>query len=222
MSRDYIPHAEHELAAWADRFAAFAEAHAGEIGLTEDDLTALLHDHEAFDTARREHDRAADLARAACKLKSITQRSLVDRMRAIAMRIQAAPAIDDGDRASLGLSLGLPKEYVPLEVSDEKPFAVIDTSGRLMHVLRIMNLTEKGSPKARPGNAIGCEIWVKVGDTPSGPEDVRYVGTTTDGLRVVEFSAEDGGKKAHYMLRWVGRRSAVGAWSRTFAATIAA
>ncbi len=222
MSRDYMPHAEHELAGWADKFVAFAQAHAEDISLTEDELTALVNDHEAFDSARSEYDVLAAQARGACKMKNQARRSLVDRMREIAMRIQTSPAINNGDRASLGLSLGLPREHVPLEFSDELPYAAIDSFGRLKHVLRITNKTEKGSSKARPGNATGCEVWVKVGDSPSGHEELRYVGTATDGLRVVEFSAEDGGKKAWYMLRWVGRRSAVGSWSGTFSATIAA
>lgn len=222
MSRDYMPHAETELILWTDRFAAFAEAHAAEIGLTENDLSALAGDHEAFDTARREQDHAADVARAASKQKNSAQRRLVERMRAIAMRIRTSPAISDVDKAVLGLSLGRPKEHVPLDRSFERPYAVIDGRQRLRHVLRITNTTELGSTKARPENATGCEIWMAVGERPAGPEEMRYVGMATNGRRVVEFPFEDGGKKAYYMLRWVGRCSTVGSWSRTVAATIAA
>jgi hypothetical protein len=222
MSRDYIPHAENKLIPWADGFVAFAEAHAGEIGLTEDEVNALLNDRDAFDDARRSYEVLAASARGACRMKDSTRRTLTDRMRDIAMRIQSNPAISDADRRRLGLSLGLPKEHVPLDLLVETPGAVIDGRQRLRHVLRITNRTEDGSPKARPGNAIGCEVWMQVGDTPSGPEHLKYVSTVSNGLHVIEFPAEDGGKQAHYMLRWTGRRSTVGSWSRTFSATIAA
>jgi hypothetical protein len=38
----------------------------------------------------------------------------------------------------------------------------------------------------------------------------------------LSFEASQGGMQAHYMARWVTRRGAIGAWSETSSATVAA
>jgi hypothetical protein len=39
---------------------------------------------------------------------------------------------------------------------------------------------------------------------------------------VTEFDGADGGKTAHYMLRWINSRAETGPWSQTVSATIGA
>ena len=49
---------------------------------------------------------------------------------------------------------------------------------------------------------MGCEIWVKVGDTaPTDPSQLQFLGTDTRTPYVAEYGGEDAGKIAHYMLR---------------------
>lgn len=102
------------------------------------------------------------------------------------------------------------------------PLPIIDISSRLKHVIRVQNETLSGTSKAKPVGAIGCEIWRKIGDAPVGPEDMEYVDMTTHSSYIIEYAAEDGGKMAHYLLRWVGSGGEKSSWSETESATIAA
>ncbi len=57
---------------------------------------------------------------------------------------------------------------------------------------------------------------------PTDPEALSYITLATNGVATTEFPKTDAGKTAVYMLRWVGPRGAVGPWSETCSATVAA
>ena len=73
---------------------------------------------------------------------------------------------------------------------------------------------------------MGCEIWVKVAATadppPADPNELSFVAMDTASGYIVEYEGADGGKMAHYMLRWVKRGGLKGPWSETISATITA
>ena len=80
---------------------------------------------------------------------------------------------------------------------------------------------------------IGAEVWVKVaapGDPPpsdptsrlAGPGELKFLLLSTRTPAVAEFTGPDGGKTAHYMLRWLSTRGETGPWSETASATIGA
>jgi hypothetical protein len=50
----------------------------------------------------------------------------------------------------------------------------------------------------------------------------RFLDTSSTASFVVEYEGADGGKTAHYMLRWVNSRKEKGPWSQTVSATITA
>ena len=57
---------------------------------------------------------------------------------------------------------------------------------------------------------------------PANPEDYRLACVATRDNAEVSFKAEDGGKNAHYLLRWVNTRGETGPWSPVFSGTIPA
>ena len=71
---------------------------------------------------------------------------------------------------------------------------------------------------------MGCEIWVKVtaaGETPpAGADELSFVSLDTASPYIAEYDGSDGGKTAHYMLRWVKSSGDKGPWSETVSATI--
>ena len=73
---------------------------------------------------------------------------------------------------------------------------------------------------------MGCEIWVKVlpaGEAaPADSSEFGFVFMDTASPHTVEYHGADGGKMAHYMLRWVKRGGRKGPWSETISATITA
>ncbi len=75
---------------------------------------------------------------------------------------------------------------------------------------------------------IGAEILVQVtatggsGAPPNDPSELRFLSIDTRTPHTAEFPGTDGGKTAHYMLRWVATTGEKGPWSETASATIGA
>ncbi len=98
-------------------------------------------------------------------------------------------------------------------------------SKRLRHTLRYV---DESTPtrRARPRGVIGAEVWVKVsalGDpSASDPGELKFLLLSTRTPAVAEFTGPDGGKTAHYMLRWLSTRGEAGPGSETASATIGA
>ena len=80
--------------------------------------------------------------------------------------------------------------------------------------------------RAKPAGIMGCEIWVKVSATgeaaPSSADELSFISMDTASPYIVEYDGKDGGKTAHYMLRWVKSSGEKGPWSETISATITA
>ena len=102
-----------------------------------------------------------------------------------------------------------------------RPVGVVDTSERLRHTIKFFDESTPQS-RAKPSGVMGCEIWVKLGDTaPADPNELQFLGLDTATPYMAEYAGDQGGKKAHYMLRWVTTRGDKGPWSETVSATIA-
>jgi hypothetical protein len=76
--------------------------------------------------------------------------------------------------------------------------------------------------KAKPAGVMGAEIWVKIGPPQVDPSELTFLAVDTRTPPTTDFDGADGGKQAHYMLRWVNTRGETGPWSETATATIGA
>ena len=80
--------------------------------------------------------------------------------------------------------------------------------------------------RARPAGVQHAEFFVALTPpaTPAPADERAYrcVQSASDGSMTLSFEASQGGMQAHYMARWVTRRGAIGAWSETSSATVAA
>ena len=72
----------------------------------------------------------------------------------------------------------------------------------------------------------GAEIWIKIlpvgQPPPTNPADLSFVALDTKTPYTLDFDGADGGKNAHYMLRWVNTTGEHGPWSDTVSVTIGA
>jgi hypothetical protein len=79
---------------------------------------------------------------------------------------------------------------------------------------------------AKPAGVMGCEIWVKISATgepaPTGADGLSFLSLDSSSPYVAEYDGKEGGKTAHYMLRWVATVGVKGPWSETVSATISA
>ena len=70
---------------------------------------------------------------------------------------------------------------------------------------------------------LGAQIWCAVGPTPpADPKLYQFAALDTATPYLLRHDAADGGKIAHYIVRWVNTQNQFGPWSETVSATIGA
>lgn len=223
MSGDYVPHSETELAGWARAFVERTQAHEQELGIPPAVLDKLETLQGTFQAALLDSRAAQAAAAAVCRTKDDAKNEFVKLARSVAQQIQANPNTTDGMRAELGLSVRDGANGVePLPVSHNTPKAIISINSRMRHVLRVFNQTGTSTAKSRPAGTRGCEVWRTIGNMPESMAEMEYVDLITRNPFVIDYSGEDAGKQAHYVLRWVSTSGEKGPWSATESATIAA
>jgi hypothetical protein len=220
----YLPNNDVQFGTWMDTFFAYLEPNVAKLGLTMADVDHVKDEHDTYDFDLNAHIAAQSAARTATAAKDISRGIVEENIRALVNRIQAAPGTSDADREALGITVRGREGFAEagLNPADDRPLATIDISSRLKHVFKVQNQTAAGVKSGRPAGTLGAEIWRKVGTTPATAEELTLVGIATRSQYVIEYPLEDGGKQAHYMLRWVNAKGETGSWSDTESATIAA
>jgi hypothetical protein len=103
------------------------------------------------------------------------------------------------------------------------PYGEVDTSQRLLHVIRFSPDAQL-KRKARPVGVDGCEVWLAIRPAaavgPAKPDELRFVARAASSPVKIPFSGEDAGKTAWYWIRWAGKRDRVGPWGQAFSGTI--
>ena len=186
------------------------------------DLTPVTTAQTARNTALVANVTAQQAAKSATQQKNIDRAAAVSVVRALVGRLQASAAVDDTERAALGITVP-DTEPTPTGPPTSSPIATVDCRQRLEHSIDFM---DENTPtrKAKPAGVMGAEIWVKVDDPPPvDPEtDLRFLGLDTRTPYLAQYNGADGGKRAHYMLRWVNAKGDKGPWSETVSVTIGA
>ncbi len=221
MGRDYIPSSDTGFQAWEQNFIAYANGHLAALGLVAGDLTAIIAAQTAFHGAFTAHIAAQAAAVSARVAKDARRSELDGLLRPLVRRLQASPQVDDSERASMGITVedGLPSVVPPAAT---RVVGVVDSSERLRHKIRFF---DEATPqrRAKPAGVMGAEIWHKIGgEAPKDFGECGFLALDTASPYIIEFSGEDAGKTAYYMLRWVSTGGEKGPWSETIAATVGA
>lgn len=217
----YIPRKDLDFDGWQQQFVAYVSAHLSELGLTAGDIAELLTAQSDWVLRYPAHRAAQTQARATRAAKDLARRALETAARALARQLQASPAVDDGERKALGLTVS-DRVRTRVRPPTTRPLVKVDASDRGRHIIHFYDLG-KTTRKARPHGVIGAEIWVAIGPVaPTDPRGYTLLGMDSRSPYTAEFSPQDAGKTAHYMLRWVNTRGERGPWSETVSATILA
>jgi hypothetical protein len=169
-------------------------------------------------------ERAQQRAEAARQNKDGARRELEAQARPVTAFIQGFPKTTDADRATIGITIRAAGGGATPAPSS-RPLVVVDSAGRYTHELR---LVDESTPtrRARPRGVERAEVFVAFTPTntpaPADPSAYRYVQSVSDGGAALSFESPQGGMMAHYLARWVTRRGAMGPWSDTTSATVAA
>lgn len=222
---DYIPGSDTEFQAWAANFVTYANAHLAELGLMPGDIAPIMSSQTDFDTKFSGNVTAQQAAQSARQAKDDSRDTLESGIRQLVRRLQASSDVDDTERAALGITIPDTIRTPAAGDIDTRPIGMVDTSQRLRHEIRFVDEATPTS-RAKPQGVMGCEIWVKIAVTgeapPADPDELSFVAMDTASPYIVEFGGADGGKTAHYMLRWVRTGGEKGPWSETVSATITA
>ena len=218
---DYIPPADAAFDTWATNFVNYVLANFAALGLGAGDIAAVGTAHPAWTAAYTAHTAAQAAAQAARQTKDDARSTLETAIRSLTRSLQASASVDDTERQALGITV--PDTVgTPAAVPATRPVVTVDTGQRLRHVIAF---ADEATPtrKAKPAGVMGVEIWVKIGDPPpTDPNELTFLSVDTRTPYTAEYAGADGGKTAHYMLRWVNTRGDKGPWSETASATIGA
>lgn len=217
---DYIPSSDADFSTWLNNFIKYTNAHLADLGFVAADVGPLEAGTATFNTAVENSVEAQAAARGAIASRDSARANIEAIARSLVQRLQTNPNVQNSDRQSLGFNVRSTSRTA-VAAPTTRPVATIDTRQRLQHTISFGDETTPGSRK-KPEGVMGCEIYVKLGTAPTDPSELTYLATDTATPYTAVYDGADGGKIAHYMLRWVNRRAERGPWSQTVSATITA
>ena len=221
MPGDYIPRPDADFNAWQQNFITYANANLAALGLVAGDLTPVTTLQLAWTIQYPAHITAQANAQSARATKDATRVLFEAAIRPLVARLQASPSVNDGERPPLGITIGADPQ--PIGPPTTHPVVKVECGARLQHTI---SFTDSATPtkKAKPAGVLGAEIWMALtavgAPTPTDPATFAFVALDTRTPYVNDFGGADGGKNAHYLLRWVNPTGQKGPWSETATATI--
>lgn len=221
---DYLPQSDAQFDVWQANFVIYAAANTAGLGLVAGDITPVSNAQAVWAATYTDHLAKQNAAQAARNLKDSRRGEFEAAIRPLVRRLQASASVDDGERAALGITVPDPTA-TPAPIPTTRPVGQVDTRQRLQHTIAWVDEATPTS-KARPAGVQGAEVWVKVQPTteaaPPDPSGYTFLALDSRSPYLATYDGADGGKTAHYILRWVNTRGQKGPWSETVSATIGA
>jgi hypothetical protein len=176
-------------------------------------VTALNSARADWQARYPAHVAAQSAAATARQAKDASRAGYETVVRRLAGRLQKSAAVDDGERAALGITVP-DREPTPVGPPKTRPVLEADTSQRLRVVVSFFDQDDAGR-RAKPPGVSGCEIYVKVGGPPPTElGECAYLATDTRSPYLAEFDGADAGQTAHFVGRWVSTRGEAGQRTR--------
>jgi len=218
---DYIPSNDAQFNIFQGNLITIVQANATAWGILAADVTALVASQTTWTTPFAKASNKLNRTAADVQAKDDARRVFEKALRNFIRQWIANNAkVPDSERERMGVTVKS-NTHTPVAVPTSSPVGVVDFSVRLQHTIHIADENSVQS-KAKPDGVHGCEIWTKVdGAPPKDASELTYVATTTHTPHVKNFAGADGGKPAHYWLRWVNTTGKTGPWSSTVTALVA-
>jgi len=222
MPADYIPRSDSEFDVWLNNFTNYVVANLVLLGLLPADGTALQSARDDFNAAFTANIAAQATAQGARAAKDSARSITEEYVRGLVARLQASPDVDDQERESMGITVR-DTTSTARPVPTTPPIAIVNAAQRLQHTIDFRDSTNSTS-RAKPFGVQGVEIWMAITPigtpAPTDPSEFAFVTLDTSTPHLIEFAGADGGKNAHYILRWVNTTGQKGPWSEVVSATI--
>lgn len=216
---NYLPDSEAELTVWLENFVEQLKGLQAALGLAPATVNAVEASHNQLKTKLEEINALKAQLASAVEEKNELLETVTTTVRALVKGLQANPAMTDGDRVKLRLTV--PDTIrTPSPVPTTHPTAQIDVSQPLRHTGQVR---DEATPnrKAKPKGVYGVEVRYQVGGAePTDPSQMLTLGTFPNSTFVKDFPLADAGKVVYYYMRWVNKRGQPGPWSELISATI--
>jgi hypothetical protein len=220
MAAPYIPPKDVDFKAWLDNFDDITSVDFAALGLTGPEAASITAVRTAYDSAFDTATNPVTRTPVTIALKDTAKATALATVRPLAQKIRNNPAVSDGDKVALGLTV---PDTAPTPIPAPITFPLLDllraTPGQ--HWLQYRD-SDTPTAKAKPFGAIAMELWSTVALTAAAtPVDSVYLGAVTKSPLSVTLDPADAGKVATYFARWVTQRGLVGPWSSPVAMNIA-
>ncbi|APZ96302.1 hypothetical protein [Fuerstiella marisgermanici] len=218
--RSLVPTSEGKFSLWIRTLAKILLANPELYGLTEAQVTKLSELVAQWDEDYEAAERARDIARGAVEKRKETRRVLTEEARMLARLVQANPNVTDEARRDAGLPVHK-THRTPASTPKSAPMCQVIATDRLEHMVSYVDSLTP-TRRAKPDGVASCQIYVAIGDAAPNASDYVLAGVATRTPHKVTFKEDDGGKTAHYLLRWANAKGDTGPWSHGVSATIPA
>jgi len=183
---DYLPRPDAEYDEWIQRFAAYCEANAAALGLSDGQADTIRADKNGWHNAYVSHQEAQAAARGKRETKAHERDRSEASCRQFARMIQANPDVTDEQRKALGLTVRDDKPTaIPAEAVETSapPLLRLDWSQRGRCTIHFGpnpgNERKNGLPHGRKG----VKLWFHLGtfsdEPPQADDDWRYLADDT-------------------------------------------
>lgn len=216
---DYIPRTDAVFQTWQDNFKAYAVANAVALGLSPADVIELTTKAGTWTASWTGLLLAKASAETAVADKNDARDDYTVTIRKLVAVIQANPAVTDGQRAALQITI--PKERETIPPPSETPGIFIDFSVRLAHVIHWGPTPQYERTNAKPAGVASCEIRRFVGQLPPemNQENFEFVAIDTMSPYVANMSAH-AGQLIHWTCRYLNAKGEPGFWSAIITAEV--
>ncbi|MGQ0628918.1 MAG: hypothetical protein ACT4PL_12565 [Phycisphaerales bacterium] len=224
MAERRFPRPDADFAAYMNHYYEAVEKFYDAQGLDPSGLTDLKKSLDTWNAMYPAHVALQAEAEGGRQNKDAARRDLEAQARPITSFVQGFPKTTDADRATIGITIRAAGGGATPAPSS-RPLVIVESAARYTHELR---LVDESTPtrRARPRGVERAEVFVAFTATgtpaPNNFDAFRYVQSVSDGGAVLSYESPQGGMQAHYLARWVTRRGAMGPWSDTASATVAA
>jgi len=218
MPSDFIPKDRASFDEWAWVFKEYVTANYAALGLTaaqkDEIVNAVLASHSSFvDKQEKENIYRGAVGKDRENVKIAEQV-----LRKYSRFLQGRPQTTDTVREGLGLTVR-DKQPTPVGVPDIAPELEIDFSQRLQHKVHAGTNPQNEQLNKKPKGVASIELRKKVGEAPTGPNDMQTTAIMTSSPAVIDLTGQ-AGKIVYYVARYLNTKGQPGPWGEVESAEV--
>jgi hypothetical protein len=208
-STDYVPSKLADFAVWLANFSALLTAAPATYGLAAPDAADVAAKSLAFSNAYAVSSVPVTRTAGAIAQTNAQRAITTAGIRPYAVRIAANTSVTPEDKVAIGVTVRS-LTPTPIPPPTDVPALALESAISLNHTLRSFN-TATPTSKSKPFGSIAIQVFRAIGTVAAiDPDQAVYYASVTKSPFVVNFGAQDQGKKCTYFARYQTTSGAAG------------